>query len=60
MDEAKLKQRGDNDVEKRHAIKEGSKQSASKQAVGVSEPSLRENKDRLQFGASERHQLDYL
>jgi hypothetical protein len=40
MAEARLEERRDNDVEKRQAIKEGSKQAASKQAVGVNEPSL--------------------
>jgi hypothetical protein len=56
MAEAKLEHRGDNDVEKRQAIKEGSKRAkqASKQAVGVNEPSWREDEERLQsvaFGA---------
>jgi hypothetical protein len=57
MAEAKLEHRGDNDVEKRQAFKEGSeasKQQASKQAVGVNELSWREDEERLQsvaFGA---------
>jgi hypothetical protein len=53
MAEAKLEHRGDNDVEKRQAIKEGSKQQAE-QSVGVNEPSWREDEERLQsvaFGA---------
>jgi hypothetical protein len=48
MAEAKLEQPAENDVEKRQAIKEGSKQSASKQqAVGVNEQSWREDEERL-------------
>jgi hypothetical protein len=37
MAEAKLEHRGDNDVEKRQAIKEASKRAISKQAVEVNE-----------------------
>jgi hypothetical protein len=37
MAEAKLEHRGDNDVEKWQAFKEGSKRASSKQAVGVNE-----------------------
>jgi hypothetical protein len=54
MAEAKLEHRGDNDVEKRQAIKEGSKRASSNQAVGVNELSWREDEERLQslaFGA---------
>jgi hypothetical protein len=54
MAEAKLEHRGDNDVEKRQANKQASNQQASTQAVGVSEPSWREDEERLQsvaFGA---------
>jgi hypothetical protein len=50
MAEAKLEHRGDNDVEKRQAFKEGSKQEDSKQAsksVGVNEQSWREDEERL-------------
>jgi hypothetical protein len=54
MAEAKLEHRGDNDVEKRQAIKEASEQARSKQAVGVNELTWREDEERLQslaFGA---------
>jgi hypothetical protein len=66
MAEAKLEHRGDNDVEKRQAIKEASKrvnQQANKQAVGVNELSWREDEERLQSvaffeeGRTERHHL---
>jgi hypothetical protein len=48
MAEAKLEHRGDNDVEKRQAFEDASKQQASKQAVGVNELSWREDEERLQ------------
>jgi hypothetical protein len=51
MAEAKLEHRGDNDVEKRQAIKEASKRALSKQAVEVNEPSWREDEERLQYVA---------
>jgi hypothetical protein len=60
MAEAQLKQRADNDVEKRQAIKEGSKQAASKQAVGVNEPSFREDEERLQSVAFAALNLNHL
>jgi hypothetical protein len=55
MAEAKLEHRGDNDVEKRQAIKEASKRAISKEAVEVNELRWREDEERLQsvtFGAS--------
>jgi hypothetical protein len=45
MAEAKLEHRGDNDVEKRQAFEDASKQQASKQA---NELSWREDEERLQ------------
>jgi hypothetical protein len=47
MAEAKLEHRGDNDVEKRQAFEDGSKQQASKSRQ-ANELSWREDEERLQ------------
>jgi hypothetical protein len=63
MAEAKLEQPAENDVEKRQAIKEGSKQSASKQASkqsGVNEQSWREDEERLLSVACAALSLNHL
>jgi hypothetical protein len=57
--EAKLKQRADNDVEKRQAIKEGSKQASSRnEGIKLIEKMKEDcSLSRLEHGRSERHRV---